>query len=61
MHRYLRREVLDLTAFDMSKVTDASCMFLGCPGLQKLETNGFDAAAVTEKEALFYGCPVVID
>jgi hypothetical protein len=36
-------------------------MFLGCPGLQKLETNGFDAAAVTEKEALFYGCPVVID
>ena len=52
---------LDLTAFDMPKVTDASCMFLGCSGLQKLETNGFDTTAVTESEAMPYGCPIVID
>ena len=47
--------------FDTSKVTDMSCMFLGCSSLTELDLSSLDTSNVTNTHDMFYGCDSLTD
>ena len=47
---------LDLSHFDVSKVTDMSWMFSGCKNLTSLDLSNFDVSKVTDMSYMFYNC-----
>ena len=47
---------LDLSHFDVSKVTDMSWMFSGCKNLTSLDLSNFDVSKVRDMSCMFSGC-----
>ena len=47
---------IDISSFDMSKVTDMSRMFSYCKALTDINFNSFDTSHITDMSDIFLGC-----
>ena len=49
-------ETIDVSNFDMSKVTNMRCMFYNCSNLEEIDVSNFDVSSVKNFEYVFYAC-----
>ena len=54
-------ELIDLSNFDTSKVTDMRCMFCECKALKELDLSSFNTSSVTDMSGMFYRCGGLTD
>ena len=52
---------LDLTALDVSNITDINCMFQGCTSLERVDVSTWDTSKIKSFYGMFYDCPNLTD